>query len=183
MKSILNVVNESDEIIGQETREKIHEHGLLHREIHVYFITPNKEIIFQHRAKDKDTYPDLLDATVGGHVEIGDGYEQAAVKEAEEETGIKIKASDLISINKVKKKYEDKATNKINNIFNFQYAYIYRGRIQDLRVELGKSIGFEIWSLDKLSRLTDREKIKFIPYILYFVATELRDFIKDLKIS
>ena len=68
---LLEIINEHDEVIGLETRGKIHQDGLLHREIHVWFITPNGEIIFQHRAKDKDTYPDKLDATVGGHVEPG----------------------------------------------------------------------------------------------------------------
>lgn len=63
---MLEVVDENDNIIGFETRAKVHEQGLLHREIHIFFITPNGEVIFQHRAKDKDTYPDKLDATVGG---------------------------------------------------------------------------------------------------------------------
>jgi len=72
LKQILEIVNENDEVIGLENRTKIHTEGLLHREIHVWFITPNGEIVFQHRAKDKDTYPDKLDATVGGHVEPND---------------------------------------------------------------------------------------------------------------
>jgi len=181
--NILNVVNESDEIIGQETREKIHKDGLLHREIHVYFITPNKEIIFQHRAKGKDTFPDLLDATVGGHVEIGDSYERTAVKETREETGIKIKASDLIVINKVKKYSEDKVSKTINIVFDFQYAYIYKGNIQDLRIEPGEISGFEAWSLDELSQSSESGKARFIPYILSFATTELSDFISDLKIG
>jgi len=181
MKDILNIVDDDDKIIDQEPREKIHAQGLLHREIHVYFITPNKEVIFQHRAKDKDTFPDLLDATVGGHVEIGDSYEQAAVKETKEETGIEIKVSDLILINKIKKYSEDKSTDKINNVFNSRYAYIYRGDVKDLKIELGKALGFEIWSLNKLAFLTDEDKAKFIPYILYFATTELSNFIEDLK--
>lgn len=63
----------------KKPRENIHNQGLLHREIHVWFYTPKGEIIFQHRAKDKDTYPDLLDATVGGHVEINSDYENTAL--------------------------------------------------------------------------------------------------------
>ncbi|MDD4900745.1 MAG: NUDIX domain-containing protein [Patescibacteria group bacterium] len=183
MKNVLNIVNENDEIIGQETREKIHKSGLLHREIHIYFITPNKEIIFQHRAKDKDTFPNLLDATVGGHVEIGDSYEQTAIKETEEETGIKIKANDLIFISKVKIYSEDKMSKTINNVFRFQYAYVYRGNVQDLKIEPEEISGFEVWPLDKLARLTDDEKKKFIPRVLRFVTTELRNFIENLRIN
>lgn len=119
MKELLNIVDEEDKVIGQAPREEIHKNGLLHREIHVYFITPNQELIFQHRAKDKETFPDLLDATVGGHVEIGHSYEETAIKEAEEETGVKINLSDLIPINKIRKSGVDKITGKINNVFNF----------------------------------------------------------------
>ena len=75
----LNIIDEQENIIGEETRENIHNQGLLHREVHVWFYTPKGEIIFQHREKDKDTYPDLLDATVGGHVEISLDYENTAL--------------------------------------------------------------------------------------------------------
>ena len=76
----LNIIDENGNITGEETRENIHKQGLLHREIHVWFYTPKGEILFQHRAKDKDTYPDLLDATVGGHVEIGAGLLKARLR-------------------------------------------------------------------------------------------------------
>lgn len=178
MEELLNIVDENDKVIGQETRENIHRHGLLHREIHVYFVTPNKEIIFQHRAKDKDTYPDLLDATVGGHVEIGDSYEQTAIKETEEETGQIILPSDLVLINKIQKYSEDKVSNRINYAFSTRYIYIYKGDIKDLRIEAGKALGFEAWPLEKLFNLTAEEKARFIPALLNYAITELPNIIK-----
>jgi len=173
MKSLLNIVNENDEIIGEEEREKIHLLGLLHREIHVYFLTPDKKFIFQHRAPDKDTYPDLLDATVGGHVEIGDTYLETAVKETEEETGIKIKPENLIFINKSRRRAEDPVTGKINNVFGESYAYLFKGKPEDLKIEVGKAIGFEAWELDKVINLSDAEKERFIPYIIDFVKLHM----------
>jgi len=183
MQEILDIVNESDEIIGQESGENIHKNGLLHREVHVFFITPDKKVIFQHRAKDKKTFPDLLDATVGGHVEIGDSYEETAIKETEEETGIKLKANDLIPINKILKYSKDEATGRINNVFNSRYVYIYKGDIKDLRVEAGEALGFETWPLEKLAKLSGQEKSRFIPYVLHFSMTGLADFVRDLKIN
>src|SRR3989338_9985388 len=100
----LNIVDEAGNIIGIDSRENIHQQGLLHRETHVWFYTPKGEIIFQHRAKDKDTYPDLLDATVGGHVEIGSDYLKTALAEVAEETGLKIAADDLRFITMVRSK-------------------------------------------------------------------------------
>ncbi|MBU0636967.1 NUDIX domain-containing protein [Patescibacteria group bacterium] len=66
--------------------------------------TPKGEIIFQHREKDKDTYPDLLDATVGGHVEIGSDYENSAFQELEEETGIKATKDNFAFIQMIRSK-------------------------------------------------------------------------------
>jgi len=177
MSSFLNIVNDNDEIIGVASREDIHHQGLRHREIHVFFITPQNEIIFQHRAKDKDIYPDLLDATVGGHVETGQSYEETALKETEEETGIKLKMSDLIFINKVKGGSKDEVTGKTNNVFNCRYLYIYSGELSALKIEDGKGIGFESWPLDKILNISDSDKNKFIPYVLNLCQTELGKFI------
>ncbi len=165
-KELLEVVDENDVVIGLEDRNKIHEEGLLHREIHIWFFTPEKEIIFQHRAKDKDTYPDLLDATVGGHVEPGDSYEQTAIKESLEETGLELKEEDFIFLKKMNKKVYDNVTNKINNTLRVQYAYLYKGGIEDLQIEEGKAIAFVKIPLDKILNLTEEEKKKSIPSII-----------------
>lgn len=163
---MLETIDENDNVVGLETREKIHKNGLLHREIHIWFLTPNAEIIFQHRAKDKDTYPDKLDATVGGHVEPKMSYEETAVKECKEETGIDIDLGKLIFLRKMRKKSFDEATGLTNNTIRSQYAYLYDGLISDLQVEDGKAEGFEAWKIDDLSHLSETDKNKFIPLIL-----------------
>jgi isopentenyl-diphosphate Delta-isomerase len=170
----LNIVDEDDNIIGQESREKIHSEGLLHREIHVYFITPDREVIFQHRAKDKDIYPDLLDATVGGHVDLGDTYQGAAIREIKEETGLNVTMDDLVFLNKTRKKASlDKATGKINNAWRESYIYNFKGELSDLKTEKGKALGFELWSLEKLKDISEEEKKRFIPYVVDFVLDNL----------
>lgn len=161
----LNIVDESEKIIGEETRENIHNQGLLHQEIHVWFYTPKSEIIFQHREKDKDTYPDLLDTTVGGHVEIGSDYENTALQELAEETGIKIEKNNLAFIQMVRSKTFDTGTNKTNNVIRAIYAYRYEGKVEDLKVEKGKAIGFESWPFEKIFNISDEGKKRFIPSI------------------
>ncbi len=162
----LNIVDESGNIIGEDTRENIHKQGLLHREIHVWFYTPKGEVIFQHREKDKDIYPDLLDATVGGHVEIGSDYETAALQELEEETGIKAAKDNLVFIQMVRSKTYDKITGMTNNVIRAIYAYRYEGDVADLKVEKGKAIGFEAWPLEKIFNIADEDRKRFIPAIL-----------------
>jgi len=176
----LNVVDESGKIIGEETREHIHNQGLLHREIHVWFYTPKGEIIFQHREKDKDTYPDLLDATVGGHVEMGSDYENTALQELAEETGVKIEKNNLAFIQMIRSKTFDITTNKTNNVIRAIYAYRYEGRVEDLKVEKGKAVGFESWLLEKLFNISDEDKKRFISSIFEKQNLEIFAKIKEL---
>ncbi len=163
---MLEVIDENDNLVGLETRAKVHQDGLLHREIHIWFLTPKGEIIFQHRAKDKDTYPDKLDATVGGHVEPKMSYEETAVKECKEETGIDIALNKLVFLTKMRKKSFDEVTKLTNNTIRSQYAYLYEGSISDLQIEEGKAEGFEAWKIDDLPNLSEEDKNKFIGLIL-----------------
>ena len=179
----LEVINENHQVIGLETREKIHKDGLLHREIHIWFLTPKAEIVFQHRAKDKDTYPDKLDATVGGHVEPKMSYEETAVKECKEETGIDIDLKNLVFLRKMRKKSFDEATGLTNNTIRSQYAYLYDGSINDLQVEDGKAQGFEAWKIDDLSHLSETDKNKFIPLILREDMLDIFNKAKDILIK
>jgi isopentenyldiphosphate isomerase len=176
----LNIVDEQDKIIGEETRENIHNQGLLHREIHVWFYTPKSEIIFQHREKDKDTYPDLLDATVGGHVEINSDYENTALQELEEETGIKAEKNNLAFVQIIRSETFDSATNKTNNVVRAIYAYCYNGKVEDLKIEKGKAIGFESWPLEKIFNISIEDKKRFIPSIFEKDNLEIFSKIKKL---
>lgn len=174
---LLNIVDENDNIIGTEERKVIHEKGLLHREVHVWFVTPDNQIIFQHRSKNKDTFPDLLDISIAGHLEIGDSYEEAAIREAEEEAGIKIKQSDLIFIDKIRRDSEDKITKTNNNTFRKVFMFIYRGEISNLKIEKDEGAGFEIFTIKQLLNMNEAEKARFIPYIYNFATTKLADFL------
>ena len=132
----------------------------------MWFYTSRGEIIFQHRAKNKETHPDLLDATVGGHVEVGDTYVQAALKEAEEETGITIDPKDLVFFCTTITKSFDEVTGKTNHARRNVYAYRYNWDVADLKEEQGAGIGFELWPIDTLPELPITDAQRFIPKIL-----------------
>ncbi len=172
----LEIVDNNDVVISLETRKTVHEKGLLHREIHIWFMTPNREIVFQHRAKDKDTYPDKLDATVGGHVDPSMSYDETALKECREETGVNVNPSNLKLVRKMFKKSFDEVTKLTNNTIRSQYVYLFDGNICDLHVESGKALGFEAWKIDSLHNLNPEDKKKFIPLIL---SKDMLDLFED----
>ncbi len=163
---LLNIVARSGKIIGTETRENIHKNGLLHKEVHVWFVAPKGKIIFQHRSKTKDTWPDFLDATVGGHVEIGSNYLETAIKETKEETGMRVNERDLTLIKIIKTGAPDDTTGKINNVLRAIYYYLFKGKISDLSPEEEKGVGFEPVMLEGLKNLSNEKRKKIIPNVI-----------------
>lgn len=162
----LNVIDEQNNIIGEDTRENIHKHGLLHREIHIWFYTPHGEVIFQLRGRDKDTYPNLLDATVGGHVELSQSFEEAALMEMQEETGIEGQTSNLTLIETTRSKNTDPVTGNTNNALRAVYAYKYTSSIENLKVENDAGAGFEAWPIEQVLYPTEEQLKRVIPALL-----------------
>jgi 16S rRNA (adenine1518-N6/adenine1519-N6)-dimethyltransferase len=88
---IFNVVDEHDEVTGQATRGEVHAQGLLHRAVHVLVFNKRGDVLLQQRSMLKDAHPGVWDSSVSGHLDAGEAYETAAVRELAEEMGIDAK--------------------------------------------------------------------------------------------
>ncbi len=77
------VVNENDEIIGTMPKDIAHRDGTPHRITVTYVENPSGQILVQVRMSGR------LDHSSAGHVKVGESYEEAAIRELEEELGIK----------------------------------------------------------------------------------------------
>ena len=85
---LVDVVNEEDEVIGQEWKNKCHEEGILHRISAVILFNSEGKMWLQIRAKGKVS-AGKMDFSASGHVGAGDSYEKSAYRELKEEIGIK----------------------------------------------------------------------------------------------
>lgn len=148
--TLLNVINEDDEIIGQALRSEIHAKGLLHREVHVWFITPEKQVILQKRSLSKDTNPGLMTASVGGHVELGQTYAQAAFTEIKEETGLALKPEDIVFLGYYRFSIIDEKTGAHNNSIRALYGFVFKHPVEKLKVEEKDGEGFVLVPFDEL---------------------------------
>jgi len=158
---ILDIVDDNDNVIGKEPREMVHTQGLRHREIHVWFFNNKGQILFQKRGKNVDTAPGLLDASVGGHVDLGTTYKQSAINEVREETGLNIGEENLIFIDKIPAEHID-SLGLINKVFRSIFTYEYNGSIDELVPEEDKSDGFEWWDIEDVLNLSDGQKQLFV---------------------
>lgn len=162
-EEMLEVVDEDGKVVGIENRKKIHTEGLLHKEVHVIFVTPKREVVFQHREKNKASMPDKLDATAGGHVDPGEDTLTAALREAVEETGLEINKGSLVFGGIARSKIYEPNTGVTNNVMRDVYGYLFEGEINDLKIEVGQAVGFVKYDFEKLKNLSEEEKAKFIP--------------------
>jgi isopentenyl-diphosphate delta-isomerase type 1 len=87
---VFDVVNERDEVIGQQTRAEVHRLGLKHRAVHVLVFNARGEVFLQQRSLAKDTFPGAWDSSASGHLDSGEDYDACAVRELREEIGLVI---------------------------------------------------------------------------------------------
>ena len=85
---IFDVVDSSDNVIGRDTRSNVHKKNLLHRSVHAIVLNSQGQVFVQHRAPHRDNNPDLWDSSVAGHLQAGEHYDQAMIRETEEEIGL-----------------------------------------------------------------------------------------------
>ncbi|WP_181849259.1 NUDIX hydrolase [Streptomyces parvulus] len=85
---ILDIVDENDRVVGQARRGDAYARGLRHRCVFVRARDPEGRIFVHRRTATKLVFPSLYDMFVGGVVGAGESYDDAALREAEEELGV-----------------------------------------------------------------------------------------------
>jgi isopentenyldiphosphate isomerase len=90
-----DVVNERDEVVGRATRREVHATGLWHRAVHILVFDATGRVFLQKRSMLKDLSPGLWDSSCSGHLDSGEGYDAAAVRELGEEIGVRLPAGTV----------------------------------------------------------------------------------------
>ncbi|WP_066950899.1 NUDIX domain-containing protein [Streptomyces lushanensis] len=85
---ILDVVDENDRVVGRAPRGEIYAEGLRHRCVFVLVRDAEDRVFVHRRTAGKLVFPSLYDMFVGGVVGAGESYDEAALREAEEELGV-----------------------------------------------------------------------------------------------
>jgi isopentenyldiphosphate isomerase len=95
---VFDVVDAEDRVIGREFRGVIHRRGLLHRAVHLFWLRPDGLLGLQRRSFAKDNCPGQLSSSCAGHVDSGETYLAAAVRELAEELGVMVSPAELHEI-------------------------------------------------------------------------------------
>lgn len=153
-KEVVDVIDDQDEVIGQATRAECHAQLLRHRVIQVFVFNPEGKIFVQKRTMTKAVFPGLYEASVSGHVQAGEAYKQAAVRELAEELGITHAEHDLKELFTFKLR----AGPEHEIITQYQIQCECIGKLQKEEVESGK---FMTW--EELAQQVEKNPKKFNP--------------------
>ncbi|MGP3940633.1 NUDIX domain-containing protein [Streptomyces sp. 6N106] len=86
---LLDIVDERDRVVGQARRGDAMAHRLRHRCVFILARDAQGRVFVHRRTAGKLVFPSLYDMFVGGVVGAGEGYDEAALREAEEELGVR----------------------------------------------------------------------------------------------
>ncbi len=157
----LDVVNNDDEVIGSAPRSQVYDNLLTHRIVHVILFNKKEKMCLQMRG-NTPFCPFHWGTTASGHVKSGETYEEAALRELEEEVGIKTKIKfdykDLYT-------YTGKERNGLKK-FLATFSGVYEGKFKLNKKDVEK---IDFFSLEEIQGMIDKGE-KFHPELLFILG-------------
>ncbi len=88
-EEMFDVVDQEDKVLFQSPRSVVHANHWLHRAVHIFVFNSRGELLIHRRSATKDEAPLKYTSSASGHLSAGEDYATAAVRELEEELGLK----------------------------------------------------------------------------------------------
>lgn len=155
-----DIVNENNEIVGQELRRIVHQTGLWHRGVHVFLFTPAGRLLVQKRSQTQDTYPGTLDCSVSEHLKPGESYLAGAIRGLREELGIE--GVSLTRLVQFKMNYGPNDN---------EFSEIYEGVLDGITITMDPREVDEIdfYTIPELEEIIEREEPSIAPWFIQLI--------------
>lgn len=95
---VFDVVDADNRVVGRERRSVIHARRLLHRAVHLLWVDDRGLLCLQRRSFRKDSCPGLISTSCAGHLDAGEDYLPAMVRELREENGVAVGPAELTEV-------------------------------------------------------------------------------------
>ena len=130
---ILDICDEQGRPTGQVVeRARAHRDGVLHRTAHVWIVRREKgrwQILLQKRSQNKESFPGMYDTSSAGHIPAGEEPLASALRELEEELGLRAASEELTLIGTDSVCYEKRFHGKLFRDNEFIHVYLYTGTV------------------------------------------------------
>lgn len=96
MTELIDVLNPDGTPAGmRKAKHLVHRDGDWHRSVHVWIVVPDGRLLLQKRSIRKESHPGLWDVSAAGHISAGETALATAIRETEEELGLRLAAEEL----------------------------------------------------------------------------------------
>ncbi len=174
---LIDILTPSGSLTGEvKLKSEAHQKGLWHASVQIWIYTSNGLILIQKRAKNKDTYPNLWDISVAGHLSAGDTPIEAAIREIEEEIGYTVTPENLIFLKTIQKSKRI-TSSIIDNEFNHLYIAELPITISKLKLQIEEVAEVKLISINEFEIELKNKPETFVPH-----GSEYYEFItKNIK--
>ena len=150
MKELLDIWDASGKPTGQVLEKSIaHQKGLFHPTVHVWFYTSTPSLLLQKRGANKETFPNLWDVSVAGHVSSGESILDGALREINEEIGLQLKSDDLLLID-VRKNINQFSNGIIDSEFQHVFLSELKTGVKDLVIQKEEVDDVRLFSFEEM---------------------------------
>ena len=150
-QEMLQIVDqETGEPTGEHiSRKEFHEKKLWCRTTNIFVLNSQGQILCNKRPMNKEYFPGAWSTHFGGHVTQGESFKMSALKEIEEEIGLKVHAFQLIPWRTSKK--------EVSRIWVRDFITVYDGSIADLKVQTEEIDAVEWFTAPDILKHLDAE--------------------------
>lgn len=153
-QELLDIVNENDKIIGQDTKENKFRKELISRNVGVFILDDDKKLLIVKRSPYKKSFPNRYDLAACGNVKANETYKDAAKREVKEELGIKC---DLTFLGKIFNEFKE------NDITIRYFTSIFIGHFSG-KVKLSDElVELQRLNVKEIEELINKNKDSFTP--------------------
>ena len=176
-KEYLDTLNEIGKKTGEKKlKEHIHRDGDWHACVQVIVINSHYEILLQKRSASKISEPNTWDQAAAGHVRAGEEPIDAAVREIEEEIGVKADKNALEFMHIMQYQRVERDGTYINNQHNNFYLLEIDHDITDLKFDPNETSELKFFAPDELIK---HYQNKTLPML--FPEEDLHRFVRYVK--
>lgn len=158
------------------SKSEAHRQGWFHPTVHIWFYTPDGRILLQKRSPLKETFPDLWDVSVAGHIHAGETPMEAALREIREEIGLQTGPEDLVFIGRFRSEHRHPG-----GIADREFHYCYLSRLDQPLESLEPDKG-EVSALQLMPLLRFAEEVwglaaagKYVPHDRKYYGQVIRE--------
>lgn len=154
MDEYIDIVSETGEPTGTiALKSEAHKNGWWHNTIHVWLYTKTGKILLQQRSHKKNIFPLLWDVSAAGHIDAGESFLNAAIRETHEELGLILNPEDLTKIGV----HKHASTYANGTIMDYEFHQVFiaelKVNIEKLKPQEEEVEALKLVSLDELKSL------------------------------